>query len=475
MTCHSSNSVSSSIQFFTFDQVIPEDHLVYKLDQAIDWSKIGELALPLYSDKGRMAIDPIILFKMLVINIVFGYNSMRRTCTECQLNAAYRWFLGLGFDQKIPNYSTWSQNYRRRYAGSDIFEQIFQLILEACFKAGFIDLESVFGDSTHQKANANKHHYTIEQIQVAEKAYTQQLNDEINEDRAEHGKKPLKEKENIELGFEEATGKEITIEGRHEVKKSTVDPDAGLFHKGEKEKCFAYSHSIFTDRNGFVLTVETKAGNVHDSVSFFDLYEKLLNGFPFSPELSGQIKNIVLDAGYKTPAICREILKSGRRPILPYTRSRTKKEFLKKSEFVYDEEYDEYLCPGGHELYYSTTNRNGYREYKSDPKKCEKCALLDQCTHSKNHQKVILQHVWSSYVEEAEEIRHTLGTKEIYSKRKESVERTFAEVKENNGMRFTRLRGMEKNKVQALLIFACHNLKKLAFWRWKNRQMAIGA
>ncbi|EOS60981.1 hypothetical protein C815_00707, partial [Firmicutes bacterium M10-2] len=133
------------------------------------------------------------------------------------------------------------------------------------------------------------------------------------------------------------------------------------------------------------------------------------------------------------------------------------------------------LCPGGHELYYSTTNRNGYREYKSDPEKCAECPLLEQCTHSKNHQKVITQHVWWSYVEKAEEIRHTRGTKEIYSKRKESVERTFAEVKENNGMRFTRLRGMEKNKVQALLIFACHNLKKLALWQWKNRKMAIGA
>ncbi|EOS60297.1 hypothetical protein C815_00818 [Firmicutes bacterium M10-2] len=475
MTCRSSDSVLSSIQFFTFDQVIPQDHLVYKLDRAIDWSKIGQLALPLYSDKGRMAVNPVILFKMLVINIVFGYNSMRRTCTECQLNAAYRWFLGLGFDQKIPNYSTWCQNYRRRYAGTDIFEQIFQLILESCFKEGYIQLESVFGDSTHQKANANKHHYMIEQIQVAEKAYTQQLNDEINEDRADHGKKPLKEKENTELGFEEATGKEIKVQDSHEVKKSTVDPDAGLFHKGEKEKCFAYSHSIFTDRNGFVLTVETKAGNVHDSVSFFDLYEKLLNGFPFSPQLSGQIQNIVLDAGYKTPAICREILKSGRKPILPYKRSARKEGYLKKSEFVYDEEYDEYLCPGGHELYYSTTNRNGYREYKSDPEKCAECPLLEQCTHSKNHQKVITQHVWWSYVEKAEEIRHTRGTKEIYSKRKESVERTFAEVKENNGMRFTRLRGMEKNKVQALLIFACHNLKKLALWQWKNRKMAIGA
>ena len=46
---------------------------------------------------------------------MFGINSMRKTCEECEVNMVYRWYLGLSIDDKIPDYSTWSQNYIRRY------------------------------------------------------------------------------------------------------------------------------------------------------------------------------------------------------------------------------------------------------------------------------------------------------------------------------------------------------------------------
>ena len=135
---------------------------------------------------------------------------------------------------------------------------------------------------------------------------------------------------------------------------------------------------------------------------------------------------------------------------------------------MYDEGYDCYLCPNDKVLSYSTTNRNGYREYKSNPKDCEKCPLIDQCTASKNHTKVVTQHVWSNYMEEVEEIRHTIGSKEIYNKRKETIERIFADCKESHCLRFTRLRGLNKNQHQVLDIFSVHNLKKMAIWSWNK-------
>ena len=54
--------------------------------------------------------------------------------------------------------------------------------------------------------------------------------------------------------------------------------------------------------------------------------------------------------------------------------------FFRKSEYVYDEYNDAYICPGNHFLHYSTTNRDGYREYKSCGHICEKCEYLSQCT-----------------------------------------------------------------------------------------------
>lgn len=52
-------------------------------------------------------------------------------------------------------------------------------------------------------------------------------------------------------------------------------------------------------------------------------------------------------------------------------------------------------------LKYSTKNRDGYREYKSNPCECSKCPYLDRCTNSKNRQKVITPHIWQEFVDEA--------------------------------------------------------------------------
>ena len=99
----------------TLDDLVPQDHLVRILEKTIDWKFIYPLVKPLYSHVGRLSIDPVVLFKMIFINYTFGINSMRKTCKEIQVNMAYRWFLGISIDEEVPNYSTWSKNYQRRY------------------------------------------------------------------------------------------------------------------------------------------------------------------------------------------------------------------------------------------------------------------------------------------------------------------------------------------------------------------------
>lgn len=444
----------------SLEDLVPQDHLVRKLDSCMDWHFIYPLVQHLYAPHGRPSIDPVILFKMLCINILFGFNSMRRTCRECDMNLAYRWFLGIPMECKVPDYSTWSQNYIRRYGDSQIFQQIFDHILDQLQKHELLDLTTLFGDSTHQKASANKNKYEDVEVDTVRKVYEKELLEEINEDRKLHGKKPLKNTADIEYQFDEKTGEEIEVEVKEKrhIKQSKTDPESGLFHKGEKEKCFAYSHQTFCDRHGFVVGFRTVPGNVHDSVSFFDVYQDLQERY------SDQIQNLVLDAGYITPAICRIVLKNGQKLYIPYKRPQTKKGFFKKYEYVYDEYYDCYICPNAKLLEYVTTNRNGYREYKSDPGDCGNCPFLGQCTCSRNHQKTVTRHLWESYKEEATELRYTPEWKEIYPKRKETIERVFADNKEMHNLRYTRLRGLMKNEHQVSLIFAFHNLKRMARW-----------
>lgn len=458
MTCRK-NMKHDCLILDTIDDLVPMNHMVRNLEYSIDWNFIYPEVEPLYSEFGRPSIDPVVLFKMIFINFIFGINSMRKTCRELEVNLAYKWFIGYDIREKVPDYSTWSQNYIRRYGDSDVFEKIFDKILQEAIDAGFVNLETVFGDGTHVKASANKRKHTSAEVEITKKKFENELLKEINEIREQDGKKSFKSLERTELDFDEKTGEEIEKVKTKTIKQSTTDPESGNYHKGEHEECFAYEEQTFCDKHGFVLCFETVAGNIHDSVSFFDAYAKLNKKF------GDQIKNVCLDAGYKTPAIARTIIENHQNPILPYKRPMTKKGFFKKNEYVYDEEYDCYLCPNNKILKYTTTNRLGYKEYKSDSKDCSTCPFREQCTKSKNNTKVVTRHVWEEYIEQAEEIRHTQLWKEIYPQRKETIERVFADDKENHGLRFTRVRGLKKNRHRSSMIFACHNLERLARWK----------
>ena len=74
--------------YYTLDELVPQDHLVRKMEEALDFRFIYPKVQRLYSRHGRPSIDPVVLFKMLIINIVFGINSIRKTCQEIEVNLA---------------------------------------------------------------------------------------------------------------------------------------------------------------------------------------------------------------------------------------------------------------------------------------------------------------------------------------------------------------------------------------------------
>ena len=118
-------------------------------------------------------------------------------------------------------------------------------------------------------------------------------------------------------------------------------------------------------------------------------------------------------------------------------------------------------------LKYSTTNREGYREFKSNGEICERCPKLSECTNSANHVKISAKHIWSDYLELVEDYRHTPKYKELYARRKETIERVFADAKEKYAMRYTKYRGLTKVSSWVKRKFAAMNLKKFAIHRWE--------
>jgi transposase len=442
-------NLRNNVQMVDLEGLVPQDHLLRKIDAVVDFTHIYDLVEDLYcADNGRPSIDPVVLVKMVMIQHLYGIKSLRQTVKEIDMNIAYRWFLGYDFGVKIPHFSTISYNFSKRFTG-EIFEEIFSWILEAAIARDYVKPEMIFIDATHIKANANKKKNRKIIARKAARAYDEQLRKEINEDRELHDKKPLKDHDDDNS----PPTREITV--------STVDPECGLFHKGEHKKEMAYTTHTACDKNNFILGFELTAGNIHDSLVFDKVYDKVTGKFE-------NVKIIVADAGYKTPWICKKVFDSGRVPSMPYKRPMSKKGFFFPYEYVYDEYYNCVICPNNQVLPYVTTNKEGYREFKSDPSKCTNCPHLYKCTESKNHQKVVAKHIWEKYIDEAEHIRHSPIGKESYALRSQTIERIFADAKEKYGMRYTFYRGLTKVANWVRLKFACMNLKKLAMWAWKS-------
>lgn len=460
MMTQENEKVRKQMQIVCIDDLVPQDHLLRIIDKAIDWKFIYELVEDKYSpDMGRPSLDPVTLIKIPLIQYLYGIKSMRQTIKEIEVNMAYRWFLGLELYDDVPHFTTFGKNYTRRFKDTDLFEQIFQHILEECYRFRLVDPSEIFVDATHVKARANNKKMQKRIAHEETLFYEQMLRKEIDSDREAHGKKPLKDKDDDDYKpgggssdkFEDYTD-DVPLDDKT-VKYSTTDPESGWFHKGEHKNVFAYAIETACDKNGWILDFTVNRGNKHDSRTFKGLYDKIKDT---------DVSTIVMDAGYKNPAIAKLLIDDGIKPLFPYRRPMTKDGFFKKEDYVYDEYNDCYICPNDKILRYSTTNREGYREYKSCGHICAACPYLSQCTASKNHVKLVTRHVWEDYMEMCEDIRYTEGMREVYSHRKETIERIFGTAKENHGFRYTQMYGKARMQMKVALTYACMNLKKLA-------------
>ncbi len=85
------------------ESLVPEEHLLRKIDAAVNWNKLYDMVEPLYcEDNGRPSIDPVVLFKMVLIQHLYGLPSLRRTAEGVRANIYYRWFLGYRLQEETP-------------------------------------------------------------------------------------------------------------------------------------------------------------------------------------------------------------------------------------------------------------------------------------------------------------------------------------------------------------------------------------
>ena len=431
----------SEIILYTMDELVPEDSLFRKIDACIDFTFIYEEVKDLYCcTNGRPSIDPVVLFKLVFIEALEGLKSMRKTCEKIKVDAEYRWFLGIPFGKSTPHYSTFSQNYIRRYAGTEVFENIFVKIVEQAMKYGLVKGETFFTDSTHKKANANKNKYHGEIVREVKKR-RKWLEKEINEERVKQGKKEFEYKEEIE---------------EKEIKVSETDKESGYYHRDNKEKGFMYlDHRTVDSKCNIIVDCYITKGNVHDSVPYISRLEYIKRKYGF------EIKEVGIDSGYDTIDIKKYLHDNNIYGVIGYRRYGKAETTVRKNRFKYIKESDCYVCPetGAILEYTERIDRNGYKYYASK-ENCENCPQKKGCCNKKEY-RTITRHICEELNEEMRERRVSARGKELYKQRKEKIERSFADSKQNHGYRYAMYKGIEKNQNYTWLICAAQNMKNI--------------
>ena len=421
----------SCFHLVNIEDLVEANHFLRKLDKAINFDFVYEIVEPLYSNKGRPSIDPVVLIKMLLLGYLYGIDSERKLEENVKYNIAYRWYLGLDLNDPVPDHSTFSQNRRRRFKGQEMFRKIFEQIVWKCYESGLVKGENVVMDSTHLKANANNYNNVPVEVIRTPKAYWDDLN--------------------------QAELKPETI-----IKsKNPDDPDAGYMNRTNKPKGFHYLvHQCSDADTGIILNVNVTSGDIQDC-------ECCVNEYKYLKEtMKLPIKTAGLDSGYDTIAIHYGLTRLGIKAFIrPCERGiRRNTNMFSIKDFIWNKEQNCYICPNNCKL----TFRGIWKwqgipmqNYISNPKECDKCKYRQICFTKNLRKRKIKRRPWQKFQENGRRCVGSTKYEDMMVRRQIVCEGNFALQKRCHNLRFTRFRGIENVLAQCLLSASALNLKRL--------------
>lgn len=114
-----------SMMILDIAELIPENHLLRKINQMVSFDFIYDLVASYYPANGHPSVDPVRMFKMLLMGYLYGIKSERRLVQKIWLNIAYRWFCGFELGEKIPDHSTFSKTRVLKWNGATYSSRFF--------------------------------------------------------------------------------------------------------------------------------------------------------------------------------------------------------------------------------------------------------------------------------------------------------------------------------------------------------------
>ncbi len=354
------------------------------------------------------------------------------------MNLAYRWFCGLGLEDKVPHHSTFSVNRHGRFRESDLLRKVFDEVVCGCMTAGLVGGEGFAVDASVIEANASR----FQRVEGAEVDWT-------DEQRAS---RPVEEY----LAALESENPPINPKQKPKA-MSPTDPSAAWTTRGRHKVQFAYSLNYLIDmEHPVILDVEATPTRISKEVDATEtMIERTEERFALKP------KRLAGDVAYGTGDMLGWLVDHDIDPHIPvWDQSKVAPEGkFTRADFIYDEERDVYTCPNGKVLTTSgRVDKGTTLKYLAKRSDCAQCPLKPQCTTGRERR------LGRDVNQEARDYTQALMATEAYRQSsidRKQIERLFGEAKSHLSMTRLRLRGLTGARDEFLLTATVLNLKRL--------------
>ena len=355
------------MQIVDVEMMIPQNHLLRKIDRMVRFEFIYELLAPYYPSNGRPSVDPVSMFKMLLVGYLYGIKSERRLVEEVRLNLAYRWFCGFELHEAIPDHSTFSKTRVRKWQQSDLFQKVFQEIVRCCVESGLADGKALAADGSYLPANVSRASWVDVEVEVEHsmQSYLDRLDEELA----------------AQPGFRKPPVKKVTRRRT----TSTSDPDCGYINHGTKRGVGYLMEATVDCKHGIVTGIDVYPANQRESLLVLrHLERQIQSGIP--------MERIALDRGYDTGAVHRGLELLGITGYIPAIQFPNTPE---KYGFTYNPQEDAFVCPEGKLLTYHRLNCNQstgkyLRCYQASCTDCSRCGRRETCFETNSTRRRVL-------------------------------------------------------------------------------------
>jgi len=436
---------------FDLDEVVPADHLIRQIDAMLELSWVHKELAPYYSHTGRPSIDPVLMIRMLIVGYAFAIRSERQICAEVQVNLAYRWFCKLSIEDNIPDHSVFSRARHERFRASDALRRVFESVVAKCIAAGLVGSEGFSIDASLIKADVDKKkrapgdqpiawpkaaeasRAVREYLAALDTAHSKEENGEGDDGGSTGGRRRKPPKE-----------------------VSLTDPQATWVARPGMDPFFAYDANYLIDNKaGIIIDAEgTRANRVVEISVTRTMIERVARRFGLQPQrLAG-------DTVYGAVSLLKWLVDRQITPHIPvWDKSARSNGTFSRVDFVFDQERNVYVCPGGVQLTSTGNIDQGHIVYyRANKKDCSACSLKPRCTTA------AVRKVTRDLNEDVRDsVRALADTDAFQQSRRErkKVEMRFAHMKRILRLDRLRLRGLSGARDEVLLTATAQNLRRL--------------